>query len=208
MPLHTRRLTKLPYHRKDTYWAFGGIPVLFRSDNDERAGFWQCGQSRRSLDDIVAVQSELAGKRSIGAEAGGSLDNEAQRVARVHQELRRIGGEGKLVRGRTRCGCGTPDRNDCSLREVAMPRFPVGDVIERKLRRCRTQIHHHERRDQSLGGNLRSGPCPRNQCGWGNDSCARLWLRARLYKGCAFRQVHHLRVTVLRMRSRAAVRKQ
>src|SRR5215468_5047875 len=49
------------HHGQHAHSSLSGIPVLFRGNNDERSGCRQCCQSRRFLDYVVPVQSNLAG---------------------------------------------------------------------------------------------------------------------------------------------------
>ncbi len=76
---------------ENAHRTLGGIPVLFRGNNDERSSLRQSRQPRRSLHYVVPVESDLAAERAIGAEAGRSFNKEATGIARIHEKLRGIG---------------------------------------------------------------------------------------------------------------------
>ena len=86
---------RLAHHGEDADRRLARFLVPCRGDDDEGAGRRQRGKARRSFHHIASVEGELARQRAVGGLVHWSFDGKADSIASIHEELRRIAGDGK-----------------------------------------------------------------------------------------------------------------
>src|SRR6266853_2638550 len=171
----------LSHHCENADRSFARLFIFCGRHYDQRPGCGQGGEGSGFFYHVASMKGELPRQGSIGTQIHRRFCGKTDGVARFHEKLRCVSSDRKRLKWYGRrfgdweinCQVGAADSHNCALWNHSVLRFPSSDIVERNLRwgvRCRVQIQHYERSDETLRRNLASSPSSGNECPGRDDA--------------------------------------